>query len=115
MAARTRSFASCTAVSGNPTMANAGSPPPTSTSTSMGYASRPCTAADRTLASTRHPPPHAFSWAPLHHALAHLSHSDWSGPLGVKRVDQYLNTSDATGRGNADGDRVQPAGAVREP
>ena len=51
MAARTRSRASCTAVSGSPTMLNAGSPLPMSTSTSTGMPSTPTTAPLRTLAS----------------------------------------------------------------
>ena len=41
---RVRSFASCTAASGSPTMANAGSPEEISTSTSTSAPSRPSTA-----------------------------------------------------------------------
>ena len=51
IAARTRSFASCTAVSGNPTIWNAGNPLPMSTSTSTGMPSMPTTAPLRTFAS----------------------------------------------------------------
>src|SRR3990172_2363035 len=52
MAERTRSFASCTAVSGRPTMAKAGSPCEMSTSTSTISPSRPTMAQLLTFAST---------------------------------------------------------------
>ena len=50
MAARTRSRASCTAVSGSPTTWNAGSPGEISTSTSTTYPSSPTTAQVSVLA-----------------------------------------------------------------
>ena len=51
MAARTRSRASCTAVSGSPTMVKAGRPGAMSTSTSTMDPSNPTTAQLRTRAS----------------------------------------------------------------
>jgi hypothetical protein len=52
-APRIRTLPSCTPVSGSPTMRTPGSPEATSTSTSMGEASTPTTAAERTRVSTR--------------------------------------------------------------
>src|SRR5579884_318133 len=56
MAARTRSFASFTAASGSPTMLNAGSPWPISTSTSTSAPSSPTTAQLHAFASIPRPP-----------------------------------------------------------
>jgi len=85
IAARTRSLASCTAVSGSPTMANAGRPPPTSTSTSIGYASSPRTAAARTFASTVDLP-RALYRRRMQDALTQLSQISEHGQLESRGV-----------------------------